>query len=526
MVYNFEKITLLPEEGSLMRQKKYSAVWIFWVFFSLMWFSPALGAEAKNVILLIGDGMGPESVGLAIYYNRFMNGMDKRLNMERLMAAANTGYCLTYQYGTVVTDSASAATALASGVKTRDAIIGKDHDGQPMKTIVDIARQLGKSAGLISNTRMTHATPAAFYAQVIHRDMENEIAAQLVERGDLSVALSGGAQHFVPAEMKVEAHPELLGIDKAAGWGNSKRKDKRDLIAEAREIGYTIVANDRELSALEAKDTNKVLGLFSASGFPSAIDRQPHHQTGIPTLSQLTEKALEILKKNPQGFFLMVEGGQIDWVAHGNDAASVLHEMLEFDQTIGTVMSFAEQNPDTLIVVTADHDTGGLAIAYNNYHPPAPVKLASGETWKTKYNFGEKGIFEKMAKQKKSFLRMVMDSKGNPADLKREVEENSAFFLTDEQAAYVLAKDPKTGFPATRDYSEFYVYGTNNPMALMARLFGKETNTAWAVGTHTHTPVMVFAKGPSAEKFRGLLDNVEIPQIIARGWGAVLPQPK
>ena len=111
------------------------------------------------------------------------------------------------------------------------------------------------------------------------------------------------------------------------------------------------MANERELWRLDAQKTEKVLGLFSASGFPSAIDRQPHHQTGVPTLSQLTAKSLEILKKNPQGFFLMVEGGQIDWVEHGNDVASVLHEMLEFDQAIGLVMAFAESqsgNPGRL----------------------------------------------------------------------------------------------------------------------------------------------------------------------------------
>jgi alkaline phosphatase len=470
--------------------------------------------------------MGPEAVGLAVYYNRFMNGMDKRLHMERLMAAGNTGYCLTYQYGTVVTDSASAATALASGVKTRDAIIGKDHDGRSMKSIVDVARQMGKSAGVISNTRLTHATPAGFYAHVIHRDMENEIAVQLIERGDLAVALSGGAQHFIPAGMKVEDHPALKGIDKQAGWGGSRRKDSRDLIGEAKNKGYAFVANGKELLALDAQQTEKVLGLFSASGFPSAIDRQPQHQTGVPTLSQLTEKSLEILKKNPQGFFLMVEGGQIDWVEHGNDVASVLHEMLEFDQAIGLVMAFAEKNPDTLVIVTADHDTGGLAIGYSNYNPPAPVKLSSGETWKTKYNFAEKVIFEKMTRQKKSFLKMAMDSKGNPADLKKEVEENSAFAITEEQAAALLAKDAKGTFPATKEYSEFYVYSAGNPAALMGRLFGKEMNTAWAVGTHTHTPVMIFANGPMAEKFRGLLDNVDVPQIIAKGWGATLPEPK
>jgi alkaline phosphatase len=498
--------------------RRRAGVWIILVFICLAWFSPVQGAEPKNVIFLIGDGMGPESVGLAIYYNRFMNGMDKRLNMERLMAAGNTGYCLTYQYGTVVTDSASAATALASGVKTRDAIIGKDHDGHPMKTIVDIARQLGKSTGVISNTRMTHATPAAFYASVIHRDMENEIAAQLIERGGLNVAFSGGAQHFIPQDTKVEEHPDLKGIDKQAGWGKSSRKDSRDLLSEAKNKGYSIVANEVELGGLDPGKVEKVLGLFAASGFPSAIDRQPQHKTGVPTLSQMTEKALGVLNKNPNGFFLMVEGGQVDWVAHGNDVASVLHEMQEFDHTIGLVMSFAETNPDTLVVVTADHDTGGLAIAYSNYNPPAPLNLASGETWRTKYNFAEKAIFQKMAAQKKSFLKMVLDSKGNPADLKREVEENSAFSLTEEQATDLLDKDAQKKYPT--------VFGNSTPMALMGRLFGKEISSAWAVGTHTHTPVMVFANGPGGEKFRGLLDNVEIPRIMAQGWGASLPAAK
>jgi alkaline phosphatase len=470
--------------------------------------------------------MGPEAVGLAVYYNRFMNGMDKRLNMERLMAAGNTGYCLTYQYGTVVTDSASAATALASGVKTRDAIIGKDHDGRSMKTLVDIARQLGKSAGVISDTRLTHATPAAFYASVIHRDMENEIAAQLIERGDLAVALSGGAQHFIPAGMKVEDHPALKGLDKKAGWGTSRRKDSRDLITEARNKGYAFAANEKELLAIEAQKTDKLLGLFAASGFPSAIDRRPQHETGVPTLSQLTEKSLEILKRNPQGFFLMVEGGQVDWVEHGNDVASVLHEMLEFDQAIGLVMSFAEKNPDTLVIVTADHDTGGVAIAYSSHQPPAPVKLLSGETWKTKYNFAERTIFEKMARQKKSFLKMFQDSKGNPQAFKKEVEENSAFRVSEDEAAAILSRDAKGAFQTPKESGEFFVYSGSSPTALMARLFGKETNTAWAVGTHTHTPVMIFADGPLAEKFRGLIDNVEVPQIIAKGWGETLPVPK
>jgi alkaline phosphatase len=505
--------------------RKRRAIFLFFFFLFFVSVSISQGAEPKNVILVIGDGMGPQTVGLAIYYNLFMNGPGKPLNLEKLMAAGNTGYCLTYQYGTVVTDSASAATALASGVKTRDAIIGKDHDGRPMKSLIDIANSLGKSTGVISNTRLTHATPAAFYAHIIHRDMENEIAAQLVERGDLTVAFSGGAQYFIPNGTRVEDHASLKGIDEKAGWGKSKRKDNRDLIEEARKKGYTIVANDKEMLRQDAQKVQKILGLFSATEFSSAIDRQPHEQTGLPTLNQMTEKAFEMLK-NPQGFFLMVEGGQIDNVAHGNDVASVVHEMLELDRAIGTAMAFAEENPDTLLVVTADHDTGGLAIAYSSHQPPKPIKLPSGETWKTKYNFAEKIIFEKMAKQRKSFLKMVNNSGGNPRVLKKEIEENTAFTITEEQAVTILAKDPQTGYAVMKEYREFYSSDEKTPTALMSRLFGKETNTAWAVGKHTHTPVMVFGKGPRAERLRGLIDNTHIPQIIAQGWGATLPAPK
>lgn len=492
----------------------------------LAFMSPALleaSSAPKNAILFIGDGMGPEAVGLLIYYNRFMKGEAGKLNLEKLMASGNTGYCLTYQYGTVVTDSASAATALACGVKTRDGMIGKDHEGRPVKSILDVARAKGKSTGLISNTRITHATPAGFYAQVLHRDMEAQIALQLLEGGKVDVALSSGAQFFIPKGAKVEEHPALKSTSKEAGWGASKREDERDLLEEFKKKGYVIVADSHELEQIKPGANSKILGLFGATAFPLAIDRQPQKVKGIPRLGEMTAKALEVLSRNPEGFFLMVEAGQIDWAAHANDAAGVLHEMLEMEEALGVVLKFAEANPETLVVLTADHDTGGLAIAYNNFNPPTPVQLASGETWKSKYNFNERAIFERMARQSKSFFRMVLDSKGDPASLKRELEQNSAFTITEEQAAMVLAKEPSLGYPVPREFTEFYVYGSMNSSAILGRILGREMGTAWAVGTHTHTPVMIMAQGPMAEKFRGLLDNTDVAKILAKAWGGELP---
>lgn len=491
--------------------------------------SPTLlqaASPPKNIVLFIGDGMGPEAVGLLVYYNRFMKGEGSKLNLERFMASGNTGYCLTYQYGTVVTDSASAATALACGVKTRDGMIGKDHEGRPVKSILDVARGKGKSTGLISNTRITHATPAGFYAQVLHRDMEARIALQLLEGGKVDVALSSGAQFFIPKGTRVEEHPALKTTPKEAGWGASKREDDKDLLEEFKKKGYVIVANSFELKELDPKASPKILGLFGATAFPLAIDRQPQKVKGIPRLGEMTAKALEVLSRNPEGFFLMVEAGQIDWAAHANDVAGVLHEMLEMEEALGVILKFSESNPDTLVVLTADHDTGGLAIAYNTFNPPAPVQLASGETWKSKYNFNEKTIFERMARQEKSLFKMVLDSKGDPTALKREVEQNSNFAISEEQAAMVLAKDPSLGYPAPREFTEFYVYGSMNSSALLGRILGREVGTAWAAGTHTHTPVMIMAQGPLAERFRGLVDNTDVAKIMARAWGGELPSAK
>lgn len=494
------------------------------VFFALT--SPCADPSSpRNMILVIGDGMGPEAVGLLIYQNRFTKGLEYRSNLEKLMAKGNTGYCLTYQYGTVVTDSASAATALACGVKTRDGMIGKDHDGRAMNSILDVARARGKSTGLISNTRITHATPAGFYAQVLHRDMESKIAEQLLEDGKVDVALSSGAQFFVPKGTRVEEHPFLKSTSREAGWGISKRDDDVDLLAQFRKRGFAVVASAEELRALDPS-SSRVLGLFGATAFPLAVDRQPPMGRGIPRLAEMTAKALEILSKNANGFFLMVEAGQIDWAEHANDVAAVLHEMLEMDEALGTVLEYAENHPDTLVILTADHDTGGLAVAYNSHKPPAPLELPSGETWKSKYNFNEGSIFALMTGQRKSLFKMVLDSKGDPASLKREVEQNSAFTITEEQAAAVLAKDPTLGYPAPKEYTHFYVYGAMNPAALLGRLFGRELGTAWAVGTHTHTPVMVMATGPKADAFRGLLDNTDIAKIMAQAWGGSLPSPK
>ena len=144
----------------------------------------------------------------------------------------------------------------------------------------------------------------------------------------------------------------------------------------------------------------------------------------------------------------MVEGGQVDYVEHGNDVASVLHEMLELDQAIGVAMEFAEANPDTLLVVTADHDTGGLAIAYSSHQPPGPLNCPTGRPGRQSIISEKEEFLKRWPNRKNPSMKMAIDSKGNPAAFKKEVEENSAFTITDEQAAALLARDSEGAFPA------------------------------------------------------------------------------
>ena len=295
-----------------------------------------IAAQAKHIILLIGDGMGPSHVGAAwVYSNRVLG---KELHMVEVMKAGRTAYLVNDAADALVTESAAAATQIATGVKVTTGAISMTADGRtPLKTILEIAKDKGMATGLVTTSGITDATPASFAAHVAHRSDEASVAVQEIQLG-VDVLLGGRKQFF---------------LSEAAG---GMRKDDRNLLEEARTAGYILVGTAAELQQATGA---KLLGLFNMGNMAFEIDRA---KTGEPSLAEMTAKTLEVLAKNPKGFFAMIEGGRIDHAAHRNDAPATIRDTLAFDEAVGAVLEFQRKNPDTLVIVTADHETGGMAV--------------------------------------------------------------------------------------------------------------------------------------------------------------------
>jgi alkaline phosphatase len=291
-------------------------------------------AEAKSLMLFIGDGMGVGILTIGMVFSEWE--LDTVLNMVTLANKGEVGLASTYSADKLVTDSAASGTALACGKKTDNGKVGVLPDETPVDNIFDIAIEQGKSLGVVTSTSVTHATPACFLAHHKYRSYEWDIAQQ-VAASQATVILGGGSKYFLPPER---------------GGG---RRDG-DLTVVAQENGFEVVY-DRE--ALLASGAGRLLGIFAPENMPFEQERDVET---VPSLAEMTAKAIEILSRNERGFLLMVEGGRIDHAAHDNDIDDTLLDLLAFDEAVGVAMGYQGENQDVALIVTADHETGGPAI--------------------------------------------------------------------------------------------------------------------------------------------------------------------
>lgn len=278
----------------------------------------------KNIILLIGDGMGIAQITAGMY----MNG--NKLNLERCQYV---GLHTPYSSDNLVTDSAAGATAFACGVKAYNGAIGVDPTKKPVPNIMEQVSAMGLKTGLVVTSTITHATPAAFYAHQPRRDMYEAIAADLA-KSEIDFFVGGGMVDFVG------------------------RQDSRNLIEEMRNNGFFITDSASVSFDKVQIPFDKKFGYFASPNSPVKASE------GRNFLPLATEKAIEYLQRNgnQKGFFLMVEGSQIDWGGHANDSDYIVSEMLDFDQAIGIALDFAAKDGNTLVIITADHETGGFSI--------------------------------------------------------------------------------------------------------------------------------------------------------------------
>jgi alkaline phosphatase len=304
--------------------KKYLIFTIFAIIFISFTSAKKEKERPVNLIIFIGDGMGVDQVYATMTRTGFT---------MTFPAFPVTGFSITSSADRYITDSAAASTAIATGVKTNNGMISVSPEGQELTTVMELAKTKGMSAGVVATSQITHATPAGFIAHEGARSDYFDIAKDFLQ-GTADVFIGGGKDHF------------------------ANRKDSANLTVELKKTGYDVVFNMEDLKKSSSK---KIAGLMAAVAMPSiAAGRDTNF------LAEATLKAIEVLSGNPKGFILMVEGSQIDWAGHDNDLEGIINETLDMDRAVKVAYEFAKKSGNTLIVVTADHETGGMTITGGN----------------------------------------------------------------------------------------------------------------------------------------------------------------
>jgi alkaline phosphatase len=402
---------------------------------SVLALSPlAAQPEADSAILLIGDGMGPGQVEMAA------GAQGAPLAMQRM---PYSGMVTTTSLGGGITDSAAAGTALATGYKTENGKIAMSPEGQVYPTILEMSRKQGKSVGVISNDAVWGATPSSFAAHASSRGLYDDIALQMT-KSQARVMMGYGKGEFLPASAE------------------GKRKDEKDLIRALQRSGYEVVTNREQL--VKAKGTSLV-GLFEDG--PEA-----------PRLVDSVQAALSRLSANPKGFFLIVEQARVDWKP--GDPSGVVADVKELDEAVAAAVDFARKRGRTLVVVTADHETGGCVV-----NDPSKLRVLGPVK-------GDADTIAGALNDDRSNVAAVMTEYTGITDLTPE-----------ETEAIKTAKDAGPAIGA---------------------MLSARAGVAWTSdGDHTATPVRVFAYGPGASRFAGSMDNTEIPGKMGEAMGVAIP---
>lgn len=418
---------------------------------------PLPRATFKNIIVFMPDGCGTSHMTLTRW---FKGGL---LNLDRMHLAG----VQTFGAESIITDSAPAATAFACGVKTSDKMLGVLPDKttvpgvfesdsetrtKPVASVLEAARLAGRSTGLVSTSNIQHASPAGYSAHWPVRSDYNEIAEQQVY-GNFDVVLGGGEQYLLP---------------KSAG---GQRTDGENLTDVLKDRGYSYVRTAAEMNAAHGE---RLWGMFAADAMAYEMDRL-RQAPDQPSLAQMTAKALEILSKNPNGFFLFVEGSKIDWASHANDPAGVISDMLAFDEAAGLGLNYAEQHGDTLVVAFSDHGNGGLSIGntatdatYSKLPPSVfidPLKKAELTGEGLEMELGANPSVEKVTAVMSQFFG-VTDLTAEEIEAIRQYRAGSLNYV----AGPVISKRAKLGWTTTGHTGEdlfFYHYGLNKPLGMI-----------------------------------------------------------
>jgi alkaline phosphatase len=441
----------------------------------------AMADVPRNVVLFIGDGMStPQRMVAEEFLRKSGKGP---LAMNSLPCHATV---CTYSASSLVTDSAAAATAIACGVKTTNGTLGLDANGARVESCAEAARDSGRKVGIMTSVSINHATPAGFYAHRGHRSMLYEIGLDLVN-SKFDLFMGGGLAGANSRTDSPEYAGNLYEMAASKGW----------IVAEGRN-GFSDL--EGRLSAGNLPDGAGVWWRSGEQAQPYAIDMRGED---MPRLPEMTRFALDYLHcrasegGEDKGFFLMVEGGRIDWAGHSNDAAANLRDVLELDEAVKVALAFQRENPDTLIIVTGDHETGGMSLGFSG----------TGYAFYVERLEGQKCSADSFAEKAKS----LKDGGAQFEDVKPLVSECFGFRFDGG------TEDPMS--LSGNEIASLERHFAKGDIADKAkRLMSEKAGVGWTSGAHTGLPALTTSKGPGSEHFTGMMENTDISKTIKSFW--------
>ncbi len=439
------------------------------IFFSTLFAAmlPQLAEAApKNIIYMIGDGMGPAYLSAYRYYqdNPATKTVESTIYDELWVGVAST----YPDDDTIVTDSAAGATALATRIKSYNGAISVNHQHQPLTTMLEIAKAKGMQTGIVATSQINHATPASFMAHNKHRKNYTEIANDFVDnkvagKFVADLMFGGGTQYFI--------------------------RDDRNLVTEFKQAGFSYADNWQDLTKLSKLPA---LALLAPVGLPSALDNPVANP-----LQTMTEKALQLLTPSDKGFVLMIEGSQIDWCGHANDIACAMAEMDDFAKAIRVAKAYVDSHPDTMLVITADHETGGLSLGSEGVY-----------AWNTKVIKGVKHTALEISR-----LLLASPAPEVPklwvtlTGIELTAQELSGLTSALQQAKNAVGDTLPTSLAAFTEAQEKALMVLETSVKQQINFYSKP---GWTSGAHTAIDVPVLAWGKQRADFAGFQDNTDI----------------
>ncbi|WP_264738521.1 alkaline phosphatase [Cytobacillus firmus] len=419
----------------------------------------------QNVILMIGDGMGIGQIEIA---RKLEYGKDGGLFLESL---PHTALVHTESANNFVTDSAAGGTALAIGIKTNNEMIGVTPDGKETDSILDLFKKNGKKAGVISTNTVTDATPAAFTASVSNRWSGQEEIARQQLNNEVDVLMGGGRAYFSP-----------------------EKQDGKDLIKEARMKGYDYASNRDEMQKAKGE---KLLGLFNNGYMNFKLDR-PLKNSKEPSLKEMTEKAISVLSKGKQGFFLMAEGARIDHASHAGDITSIWKETIEFDEAVKYAVEWAKKDNETLVLVAADHETMGISAS-----EPLDIQQLKEIKATPQYMVSQFARDENRGTYRSESVKDVLKKYANIDLTEQEIEAFNGKLMTTDSQVYP-------------QYLAAWEIGSLIAEKYHGGILTNKVRSLSSTGGHTGNMIPLFAYGIGSEIFTGVMENTDIPKRIAR----------